>query len=313
MALIQVTGLRKQYQDFVAVSGLTLDVPQGEIFGFLGPNGAGKTTTIRMLTGLLVPTAGEGQVGGVDIRRRQAVKRVVGLMPESQGYYSHLTPVEYLRYFGRLYEVPESELKGRVSALVETVGLRDAQARPVGQFSRGMRQRLGLARTIIHNPRVILLDEPSLGLDPQGQRDMQNLIRDLNRASGVTVFLCSHQLSEVSQLCRRVAIVSRGSLLAVGDELELARQLVKQPTVTLQVSDSVRAEEVCRLTGITVCERADGSLTVSLAPEQSALNDLVQRLTAADIAIYGAVPRVMNLEEVFLELVGTQAGKQVSA
>ena len=311
--MIQVDGLRKEYQDFVAVADLTLDVPQGEIFGFLGPNGAGKTTTIRILTGLLPPTRGTGQVGGVDIRQRQALKRVVGLMPESQGYYGHLTPVEYLRYFGRLYEVAESELKGRVGALLATVGLAEAQHRPVGQFSRGMRQRLGLARTIIHNPRVIFLDEPSLGLDPQGQRDMQNLIQELNRSSGVTVFLSSHQLSEVSQLCQRVAIVSRGRLRVVGDAAELARQLVKQPTVTLQVSDPGRAEAVCQEAGLAVLDRPAGGLTVALAAEQPALGDLFQRLAAAGIAIFGAVPRVMSLEEVFLEVVGPQAGKQVSA
>jgi ABC-2 type transport system ATP-binding protein len=310
--MIQVARLRKQYQDFVAVEDLTLDVPQGEIFGFLGPNGAGKTTTIRILTGLLAPTSGEGQVGGVDIRKRQALKRVVGLMPESQGYYNHLTPIEYLRYFGRLYEVAESELKERVGSLVETVGLREAQHRPVGQFSRGMRQRLGLARTIIHNPRVIFLDEPSLGLDPQGQRDMQNLILELNRTSGVTVFLSSHQLSEVSQLCRRVAIVNRGRLRVVGDASDLARQLVKQPTVSLQVSDPGRAEEVCQKAGITVLDRSAEGITVSLAPGQPALNDLLQRLTAAGIDIFGAVPKIMSLEDVFLETVGPHSGKQVS-
>ncbi|MDB4897827.1 MAG: hypothetical protein JWN15_4089 [Firmicutes bacterium] len=311
--MIDVTGVTKRYKSYLAVSDLSLNVPQGEIFGFLGPNGAGKTTTIRMLSGLLLPTAGEGVVGGVSLHDRQQLKRVIGLMPESQGYYGYMTPLEYLGFFGRLYEVPAAKLRTRIGSLLETVGLTYAARRPVGQFSRGMRQRLGLARTIIHEPRVVFLDEPSLGLDPQGQREMQQMIRQINTEWQVTVFLSSHLLGEVAQLCHRVAIMRQGEVLASGQPEALSRELGQGARAHIDVGDIAKAAVVCGEEGIAILERDGQRLTVALGADHEALPRLLARLVAAGVAIYGAVPQTATLEEVFLNVMQSPAERAVSA
>ena len=190
---------------------MNINVNSGDIFGFLGPNGAGKTTTIRMLCGLIKPSSGSGNVAGLDIvKDSKRIRTIIGLLPESSGFYNWMNAQEYLLYFAALYNIERSIARKEQKILLERVGLAAKSHVPIGYYSRGMRQRLGLARTLINDPRIIFLDEPTLGLDPRGQQQIQKILLDLNHEKGVTIFLSSHALSEVSSICNRVAIINKG-------------------------------------------------------------------------------------------------------
>lgn len=216
---ISAENLTKSYDGKLAVDGLNLSVKKGEFFGFLGPNGAGKTTTIRMLSGILRPDHGSVTIEDRPVDDKRSVAGIIGVVPESRGFYDWMTAVEYLGFFADLYGIKDDK-KERVSALLSEVGLMRRRHSRIGTFSRGMRQRLGLARALINRPRILFLDEPTLGLDPQGQEDMHRLLNGLN-AEGVTIFFSSHLLNEVSDLCSRVAIINNGSLVAAGTLEEL--------------------------------------------------------------------------------------------
>jgi ABC-2 type transport system ATP-binding protein len=221
--MLRTDQLSKRYGNgFMAVDRLTMHVQEGDIYGFLGPNGAGKTTTIRMITGLLEPTDGKIWVDGLGVADSvRDIRRIVGVLPESNGYYGWMTGEQYLTFFARMYGMPVEAVHRRTDELLESVGLKEKRHVLLSQYSRGMKQRLGIAKTIIHGPKLIILDEPTLGLDPQGQRDIQRLIRSLNRDRNVTVFITSHLLKEIDELCNRVAIVKHGKLLEEGLVAEL--------------------------------------------------------------------------------------------
>jgi len=221
--LIKAENLTKIYENgFKAVNNLDLSIDKGDIFGFLGPNGSGKTTTIRMLNGLYKPTSGKIFINGIDLSKDPTeVKKIIGVLPELHGYYRWMTGEEYLMYFGRLYKQNEKELKNHVRELIESVGLSEKSHFKIGNFSTGMKQRLGIAKTLINNPKIIFLDEPTLGLDPSGQREIQKLILDLNKKRNVTVFITSHLLKDIEVLCNKVAIFQNGVMLEQGGIKEL--------------------------------------------------------------------------------------------
>lgn len=224
--IIQLKGLTKLYGSVKAVDDLNLDIYKGEIFGLLGPNGAGKTTTILMMLGLTDPTSGTAYVCGHNATSNPiAVKKKVGYMPDSVGFYDNMTALENLAYIGRLNGIPEKELKKRATEVLATVGLTADSHKKTAAFSRGMKQRLGLADVLIKNPDVIILDEPTLGIDPTGVRDFLALIKQLSREQGLTVLLSSHHLHHVQQVCDRVGIFVSGKLLAQGDIGGLSGQL----------------------------------------------------------------------------------------
>lgn len=224
-AIIQTRGLTRRYGRQTAVDQLELEVQEGEIFGFLGPNGAGKTTTILMLLGLTEPTAGSARVLGYDpVRDPLPIKRQVGYLPENVGFYDDLTGRENLRYIAELNRIPEPEATAKIESALRTVGLAEEGDKLVGAYSRGMRQRLGIAELLVKDPRLLILDEPTLGLDPDGTNKMLDLIRDLNRSRGITVMLSSHLLDQVQRICHRVGIMIKGRLVALGTIEELARR-----------------------------------------------------------------------------------------
>lgn len=224
--IIVAENISKSYGKNIAVDKLNLCIKEGEFFGFLGPNGAGKTTTIRMLTGILKPDSGKVAINHFTPNQQKEILNKIGVVPESRGFYDWMTAVEYLSFFGNLYGFKKSELKNHIESLLTQVGLKDRKNSLIGTYSRGMRQRLGLARAIINNPSIIFLDEPTLGLDPQGQIDIQQLLKKLN-SQGTTIFLSSHLLDEVSSLCSRFGIINKGKLVAEGtiDELRKTTNL----------------------------------------------------------------------------------------
>jgi len=224
--IIQLTGLTKHYGPIKAVDALDLTIQRGEIFGLLGPNGAGKTTTILMMLGLTDPTSGTAIVCGYNATSNpMRVKRKVGYMPDSVGFYDNMTALENLIYIGRLNGLPENELKNRCAEVLEIVGLTADRHKKTVAFSRGMKQRLGLADVLIKDPEVIILDEPTLGIDPTGVRDFLELIKHLSRQRGLTVLLSSHHLHHVQQVCDCVGIFVKGKLIAQGNIGSLSSQL----------------------------------------------------------------------------------------
>ncbi|HYY24736.1 MAG TPA: ABC transporter ATP-binding protein [Candidatus Udaeobacter sp.] len=226
--VIETQNLTKRYHDKLAVNALNLTVQEGEIFGFLGPNGAGKTTTILMLLGLTEPTSGRVSVCGFNSTHEALeVKRRVGYLPENPGFYEDMSAKENLLYMARLNRIPEDEAERRTTAVLEQVGLSDDGRRLVREFSRGMKQRLGIAEVLVKNPRAVILDEPTLGIDPDGAIHILELIKALNREHGLTVMLSSHQLQQVQQICTRIGIIVKGRLIVQGQMDELGRAILK--------------------------------------------------------------------------------------
>jgi ABC-2 type transport system ATP-binding protein len=227
-AVVETKNLTKQYREKLAVNALNLTVEEGEIFGFLGPNGAGKTTTILMLLGLTEPTSGNVAVCGFNPARESLeVKKRVGYLPESPGFYDDISARENLLYMARLNRIPEDEARRRTAQVLDQVGLPDDGRRLVKEFSRGMKQRLGIAEVLVKKPTAIILDEPTLGIDPDGAIRILELIRDLNRNHGLTVMLSSHQLQQVQQICSRVGIIVKGKLIVQGAMDALGKAILK--------------------------------------------------------------------------------------
>ena len=227
-AVVETKNLTKQYREKLAVNALNLTVEEGEIFGFLGPNGAGKTTTILMLLGLTEPTSGNVAVCGFNPARESLeVKKRVGYLPESPGFYDDISARENLLYMARLNRIPEDEARRRTAQVLDQVGLPDDGRRLVKEFSRGMKQRLGIAEVLVKKPTAIILDEPTLGIDPDGAIRILELIRDLNRDHGLTVMLSSHHLQQVQQICSRVGIIVKGKLIVQGAMDALGRAILK--------------------------------------------------------------------------------------
>ena len=224
-AIIQTTGLTKRYDHQTAVDHLDFQVVEGEIFGFLGPNGAGKTTTLLMLLGLSRPTEGTAMVCGLDPERKaMEVKRIVGYLPENVGFYGDMDAVQSLRYIAELNRIPGSRAEDRIHEVLKMVGLSEDERKKVSAFSRGMKQRLGIAEVLLKEPKVLFLDEPTLGLDPDGAARLIELIQSLNRERKITVLLSSHHLQQVQKISHRVGIMIKGRMVAEGSIDALARE-----------------------------------------------------------------------------------------
>ncbi len=214
--IINVENLIKKYDGYTALDALNFTVEQGDIFGFLGPNGAGKTTTIRILTAILKADSGNVLIDEHDVHREPlAVKRIINALPESSGYYEWMTARECLEFFAQLYE--EKPSREEINTLLEIVGLHGKEGHLIRSYSRGMKQRLGIARALINRPKLLFLDEPTNALDPQGRKDIHDLLIDLNRKDGTTIFLSTHLLDDVERLCNRIAIINYGKIVKIGE------------------------------------------------------------------------------------------------
>jgi ABC-2 type transport system ATP-binding protein len=299
---IETDGLTKRYGDIVAVEDLDLEVPEGEILGFLGPNGAGKSTTIKILTGLVHPTSGSARVNGWDVATDELQARAdLGYLPEVVGLYEDMTGRQYLHYTGRFYERTSSEVVRRTEQLLDAVGLRDAGGRRIGGYSKGMRQRLGLAGALFHDPSVLVLDEPLTGLDPEGVLGMRRAIRRLGQDK--TIFLCSHELHSVEALCDRAVIVDDGRVRADGpvDELTAPEDVRLRVTLRPGTEAGKRAADV---TGVRSVEEAGGDELLLVLEEGVAVEDAVANLVEADLPVREVRGARPTLEEVFADVTG---------
>lgn len=290
------------YGDKVAVRNLSVAVRRGEIFGFLGPNGAGKSTSIRMLLGLSRPTSGEAFVMGLpagDV----ATRRQVGFLPEDFRFYEWLTASELLTLHGRLCGVDSQELKKRVPALIELVGLTPHRDKRLESFSKGMLQRIGLAQALIHQPDLIFLDEPTSGLDPMGRRLVRDIIR-AQRDRGATVFLNSHLLSEIEITCDQVVFIREGEVVTSRDLRTVSEEEVQVEVRGRQLSDNTAK----RLAALTTSVTVDGERLTFTARSRESLPEILRCLVASGVDIYEFTPRRMSLEELFVSVMGRDGG-----
>jgi ABC-2 type transport system ATP-binding protein len=300
MLTIETQNLSKHFGDKIAVEDLSLNVEQGEVFGFLGPNGAGKTTSIKMLLGLVLPTAGTANLLGKPIGDPSA-RAKVGFLPEHFRFHEWLTATEFLHLHANLYGMSRTDAKSRVPQLLELVGMTAAAHRKIQTFSKGMQQRVGLAQALLNRPQLVILDEPTSGLDPVGRRMVRDIIQQV-KGEGTTVFLNSHLLSEIEVTCDRVAFIRQGKVIRVSDLNSLSEG---ELTVSVRVRH-LSEEAYAGLTEYGRDIRRDGDhFTITLNGE-SDLPRLSHYLIGNGADLYALKPNRLSLEELFIQIVGTE-------
>jgi len=302
--IIETHELTKYYGDIRAVDHLNLTVYEGEIFGFLGPNGAGKTTTLLMLMGLTEPTSGTATVGGYDIiKESREVRRIAGMLPEGAGYYEDLTARQNLDYIGQLNDIPKPEREKRIDELLEAVGLTKWADTKVEKFSRGMKQRLGIAEVLIKKPKIAFFDEPTIGLDPQGTKEVRDLLIKLNREQGLTIFLSSHLLYEVQQTCHRVGIIRGGRLVAADTIENLSNKIAEKGKMVIEFKlteispDLIR--EIEAISDVAHVKQEGDRLYVYMENDRS--REVSETITKHGSIILLMKPKEHSLEEIFLK------------
>jgi ABC-2 type transport system ATP-binding protein len=309
--VIVTEGLTRCFGDVVAVDRLTLEIRPGEVFGFLGHNGAGKTTTVRLLNGLLAPDSGAVRVLDLaPIDDGPALRRRTGVLTETPSLDERLTGRDNLEIYAELYGVPRPEVAGRIESLLESFELAHRADEKVGAYSKGMKQRLALARALLHEPDILFLDEPTSGLDPVGARRVHELITRLSQEQRRTVLLCTHNLAEAQKLCGRVAVLEQGRLMALGTPSDLARRLGRSQRLEIDVAPEhapTTLEVLEASLGISDPERENGKITV-VGTDREAIPDLVAALVGAGVRIYGITPQEPSLEDVYFALQGEEVG-----
>lgn len=303
---IETTGLRKEYGSLIAVNDLDLQVREGEVFGFLGPNGAGKTTTVKMLLGLVRPTSGEARVLGCAPGEPEAMRRI-GFLPEHFRFPPWLTAHDFLDVHGRLYGMSAAERRERIPPMLDRVGLGGRGRSKLGEYSKGMQQRVGLAQALLNRPALVFLDEPTSGLDPVGRYEVREIIRDL-RGQGVTVFLNSHYLSEVEVTCDRVGIVKGGRLVRVGtlDELTGGASEIEIRAAGLTGALLAGLAQWGQVT--TRGEPRDGVSHVQMrVAGEEVLPQIASYLVAGGAQLFSLAPQRLSLEELFMRVMAEEA------
>jgi ABC-2 type transport system ATP-binding protein len=303
--VIAVEGLEKRYGSHVALDGVDFMVPEGEIFGFLGPNGAGKTTTIRILATLASADGGSATVGGIRLDSEPYVARqLIGYMPDFFGVYDRLTAREYLDFYASCYDLPARRRRTAARDLLELVDLADRADAHVDVLSRGMKQRLGLARALVHDPRVLLLDEPASGLDPSARIEMRELIRELRRM-GKTILISSHILTEVEDLCTWIGIIDRGRMVEAGPKAEVLRRVMAGRRIRIRLGDGADADaarpRLGARSGVMSVEVVDGALEVTVE-DGFADNRLLRDLVSEGVDVWSFAPVERGLADAFMRL-----------
>lgn len=309
MSSVHIENLKKHYGAVHALDGLNMDVASGTVFGFLGPNGAGKTTTLRILTGLAHPTSGKAQVSGLDVLRDgHKLARHIGHLPEEPAFYPWMTPLEFLDYLGRLYGFSAAERSSRTRELLALVRMEDVSRRRIGGFSRGMRQRLGVAAALIHHPEVLFLDEPASALDPVGRKEVLDLIENLR--GQCTVVMSTHILADVERVCDVVGIIAKGKMLVQSPREELLERYAV-PAFEVEADDHAAlsrwAEDLRRISWVTAVTAQNGTLRITVKDVQTAKHDLLTQAVGAGLVLNRYEEIRPSLEDVFLQLVGAES------
>jgi ABC-2 type transport system ATP-binding protein len=304
LPVVDIQNMSVFYGKHLAVNDLSLQIPRGEVFGFIGPNGAGKTTTIKVLATLLKPTLGSVRVLGTDVKvYPQQVRRQIGYVPDSFGVYEDLTVTEYLHFFAAAYRIEREKRAGTVADVLALTDLTDKSESQVDALSRGMKQRLGVARILLHDPQLLLLDEPASGLDPRARIELRELLKELRRM-GKTILVSSHILHELSQLCTRIGIIEAGKLVAEGSLTDIYRKLDLKRTVHVQISNLAPplVESIRRLRGIASVEELADRLAIRVREDELAMEDLLEGMHGLGARIRMFQPEAMDMETAFMKL-----------
>jgi ABC-2 type transport system ATP-binding protein len=309
--VVETTNLTKSYGDFTALSDLSIHVNRGQILGFIGPNGAGKTTTIKILVGLSKPTSGSATIAGVDCSQNASkIKRLVGYMPDKFGSYDNMRVHEYLDFFGAIFGIPASQRKARIQEVMETTSTTYMQDRYVESLSHGMQQRVGIARTLLHDPEVLILDEPANGLDPKARIEMRQLLLQL-AARGKTLIVTSHILPELARICNVVAIVTAGKLRAFGTVDEVMSSLCPQRNYEIQLASASHVAQAEKVLGQLLLDSeplssspAELTLRFPTVRTEPELAELLNQLVAAKLPVTQFRELTSDLEDAFLSVAG---------
>lgn len=308
--IIEIQGLTKTYGDLTALDNLSLEIEEGAVFGFIGPNGAGKTTTMRILTTLLKPTSGKAWIAGYSVTENpRDVRRAIGYMPDFFGVYDDMKVWEYLDFFAACYDIPAPQRQGMIGDLLALVDLGHKREAYVESLSRGMKQRLCLARTLAHDPQVLILDEPASGLDPRARIEIRELLREL-KLMGKTIFFSSHILAEVADICTSIAILEAGKLVAHGDMAEMKRQLRAHRLIQVRVIGSLEPLQARLLSEPNVADVVTGvdydlppdTLRFDFNGDDEDLHGLLTGLISQGIKIISFHEDAGDLEDVFLQV-----------
>jgi ABC-2 type transport system ATP-binding protein len=308
--MISVKGLTKVYGQRMALDQISFDVPQGEIFGFVGPNGAGKTTTLRILAALLEPTAGQASIDGADVGREPGrVHDRLGYMPDFFGVYDQLTVAEYLDFYAACYRQPKHRRSKIVNDLLELVGLPERRDQPVDTLSRGLKQRLCLARALVHDPAVLLLDEPASGLDPRARVEMREILKEL-QGMGKTIVISSHILPELTELCTMIGIIDQGRMRATGTVQEVIQRLTSGRRIRITVLG--KSDEAVALLksqpSIRDASNANGVIDAQYDGDDATAAGILQSLIAAGIKVSGFTQLEGGLEDAFMKATSEDIG-----
>ncbi len=302
-SMIEVANFTKRYGDFIAVDNLSFAIGKGEIFGFIGPNGAGKSTTIRFLATLLRPTSGEGRVAGHSVTAEpMAVRRVIGFMPDDFGVYDGMKVWEFLDFFAVAYEIPRAYRKKIIGEVLDLLDLSHKRDDYVNGLSKGMKQRLCLAKTLVHDPPVLILDEPASGLDPRARLEMKALLNELKQM-GKTILISSHILSELADFCTSIGIIERGKLLAAGAIQDIQQQIRSHRVIKVRVLENCteKAAELLRDDrAIRLVETFDHTVTAEFEGQDQDMARLLDRLVQSGIVVHSFAEEPLSLEDVFM-------------
>lgn len=308
VSILDAQNLVKKYGDFTAVNGITFDIKEGEVFSLLGPNGAGKTTTISMLSTLYTPTSGDAILGGHSITKNpMAVKQVIGVVPQELALYEDLTARENLIFWGQMYGLSGKSLHSRVDEVLEQIGLTDKAKNRIKTYSGGMKRRVNIGVGLLHKPRLLFMDEPTVGIDPQSRRAILDTVKDLNK-QGMTVLYTTHYMEEAEELSDRVGIIDHGELIALGTQRELTQQVGQMETLILHIGESDDPEALANsLKGVHDVLEAnvtDHEVSIITPEAEDILASVVTKANERGIKIRSIDIREPNLEAVFLHLTG---------
>ncbi len=302
--MIEADQLTKRFESFLAVDSVSFSVESGEVMALLGPNGAGKTTTVRLLTSVLRPTGGSARVAGFDVVRQPGqVRRSVGVLTENHGLYLRMRSEEYLGFFGELYGLSPAQCRLRVAELLDQFGMREAAGKRLGEYSKGMRQKLALIRALLHNPPVLLLDEPTSAMDPQSARLVRDAITAL-RSERRAVILCTHNLTEAEQLADKIAMIRQGRIVALGSVAQLKRQWLGPALLELRVAQPLNgiAEDLADL--VRVVAAGPDWLRYHADSPEATNPQVLQRLAAQRVPVVTLAEVPRSLEDVYLQVIG---------
>ena len=307
-SILEVRNLAKNYGDFQAVKGISFDIQEGEIFSLLGPNGAGKTTTISMLSTLYTPTSGDATIGGHSITKDpMAVKQIIGVVPQEIALYEDLTARENLIFWGQMYGLSGKPLMSRVDEVLDQIGLTDKARNRVKTYSGGMKRRVNIGVGLLHKPRLLFMDEPTVGIDPQSRRAILDTVKDLNK-QGMTVLYTTHYMEEAEELSDRVGIIDHGELIAIGTQKELTQQIGQTETLVLHLGETDDAQSLAKslhgVKDILEARASDHEVSVMAHEAEDVLATAVTKANERGIKIRSIDIHEPNLEAVFLHLTG---------